>query len=185
MGELMTNVDGADALWEAQQAIRRGDWPEEHLDALLAPIAELAGQEPTGFHHIGYTYPNRRAFAAALTAVRGELIASDMTAGDVTHHRRYVRVPRDGGPDTFIEHHLPGEDGNGISGVHLDFVFEDAEAMLRRVRSSLEGRADAEVVTQPFPGGFAPVGKVALRTLGAALETGIMVRATWSDPREW
>jgi hypothetical protein len=183
---VITDIGAAEALWEAQEAIRAGVWPTEYLDALMAPVVELAGQQPVDFHHIGYTYPDRDSFEAAIEAAPGKLISSDMVTPRITHHRRYLRVPREGGLDTFIEHHLPGDEGNGIRGVHLDFVIKDAAATLERVESSLTPRAlGADVVTQHFPGGFAPVGKVALQPLGTHLETGIMFRTSWSDPVDW
>lgn len=182
------NIAAADALWEARQAIATGVWPEEYLEELMGPVYEWAKSSSMRFHHIGYTYPDRDAFEAATQAAPGALIASDLVTPHITHHRRYLRVPRDDGPDTFIEYHLAGEEGNGVCGVHLDFVAEGADGMLAHMRDKVNARSlDAEVVTQDFGGGFAPVGKVALQPSvnPGRLEVGVMSRTHWSDPVDW
>ena len=189
-GEQLASIDGANALWDAQEAIRNGVWPAEHLGALMAPLMEFAGQKEIGFHHIGYTYPNRDEFEVAVTHAGqlGEVVASDLQTPVDLHHRRYLRVPRNDGPDTFIEHHLVGDEGDGTRGVHLDFTVEDAATMLDRVKASLMPvELDAKIVTKGFGGGNAPIGKVALQPLSipGALETGIMFRTFYSDPVDW
>jgi hypothetical protein len=163
-------------------------WDERHFDALLGAVVEWAANHPTTLHHTGYTYPDRPSFDEAVSKA-GEVTANDLEVNGTTHVRRYERISGgDGGQDTFVEHHIVGETGNGTSGVHFDFITDDPEGMLAFVQGSV-GNADLEdttVVTKGFGGGTAPVGKVGLQPAdNPGMEVGIMARTHWSDPDTW
>jgi hypothetical protein len=170
------------------QAIEKGIWPEAYFQALMSSVEQWAQIHPTSYHHTGYTYPDQAAFDAAVASAPGIVIANDMKTPTATHHRRYLRQPAvDGSMDTFIEYHRVGDDGNGVQGVHFDFVTDDPQAMLEYVRASLGALPDdVRVVTQPFGGGTAPVGKIELLPIyDPTIAVGVMARTYWSDPANW
>lgn len=177
------------ALPEINAAIETGTWPAEYFRALLTPVAEWADRHPTGYHHTGYTYPNREAFEAAISGTSEELVANNLHTPTVSHQRRYAcRFAADGGPNTFIEYHMVGEEGNGVHGIHFDFITEDAEGMLAFIQAAVENSSvpGTKIVTQPFGGGNAPIGKVELQPLdNPKLSVGVMIRTHWSNPKDW
>jgi hypothetical protein len=164
-----------------------GIWPARYFGALLEPLVQWAGKHPTDYHHTGFTYPDRAAFERAIASSPGPLIVNQLVTPSVTHQRRYLRQPGGGSSDTFLEHHLVGEEGNGVQGVHFDFITDDPGAMLDYVRSTLDPEAlGAQIVTQSFGGGDAPVGKIGLQPIGdPSMEVGLMGRTHWSDPVHW
>lgn len=183
-----------EAIPGATDAIRGGGWPGEYFGMLLVPVAAWSDDHPTRYHHTGYTYPNREAFDTATKAAGGsELIASDLSTPQALHHRRYSRAPsREGGPDSFREHHLVGSEGDGLTGIHFDFITDDPTSMLKLVMEELGVDESADkpsgirVVTRSFGGGDAPVGKIGLQPVDdPALEVGVMARTHWSDPADW
>ena len=177
------NVSG---LERGTPPIERGVWPPQFFKALLVPVAQWAEQHPTRYHHTGFTFPTRAAFVAATTGL--ELISNDLITPKAVHHRRYLRVPSGNGQDTYIEYHMVGDEGNGVQGVHFDFITDKPEGMLEFVASSLDTDAlgGARIVTQSFGGGNAPVGKVGLQPFeNPTLEVGVMSRTHWSDPSDW
>ncbi len=169
---------------ESDLALESAVWPPEYFDALLKPLIVWAENHEIQFHHVGFTYPTMDAFSQATSDP--DLIANDLTTPTAVHHRRYKRISAEGKPDIFIEYHIVG-DGNGVQGVHFDFVADDPTAMLASISECLKPDAlGAKVVTQSFGGGNAPVAKVGLQPLdNPKIEVGIMGRTHFSDPANW
>ncbi len=168
--------------------VENGIWPSEYFNALLAPVAEWALQHPTQYHHVGFTYPNQSAFEAAIGENAENVISNNLVTPSVTHQRRYLRLPGETGQDTFVEYHMVGENGNGVEGIHFDFITGDPEGMLNHIVSTIDTEAlnGAKVVTQSFGGGNAPVGKVGLQLPdNPKIEVGVMARTHYSDPVTW
>jgi hypothetical protein len=188
--ERLDPVTIVDVIPGARAAMESGQWPQEYFAALLGPMAVWSADNATRFHHVGYTFPDRDSFEAATAAAGPNLIASDLVTPTAVHHRRYVEVPgTDGGPSSFREYHVVGDEGNGVTGVHFDFTTEGVEWFLSELQVDLEtpgGIPGARLVTQTFGGGNAPVGKVGLQPVdNSSLEVGIMTRTHWSHPAEW
>ncbi|KKS76476.1 hypothetical protein A3J20_05065 [Candidatus Gottesmanbacteria bacterium RIFCSPLOWO2_02_FULL_42_29] len=169
----------------AEKIIERPDF----LNALLTPVSEWAAGHPTFYHHIGITYPDNKSFEEATGQFGDKLIANNLVAGGVTHFRRYLRIPVEGGQDIFVEFHRAGKEGNGVRGMHLDFVTDDPQGLLDKLLESANSAADslgAKVVTRNFGGGNNPVAKVGLQAKDDPnFEVAVMARTHWSDPKDW
>ena len=177
-----------DIIPEAWTARELGPWPPKYFDALLGPLAAWADQRDVQFNHTGQTYPDGRSFRAALGKTEGRLVVRDAVTDGTTWHRRYVRVPdENGGPDTYREYCLAGDDGNGFEEIHFDFVTPNAEGLLSYVYQALRrspdvANAELYLGREAVIDGNEAAGRVAVRALAAPnLQVGITARPTWID----